>query len=185
MKKTNIIIFILLMCNFTVSYASESTVVFMRSSFVGSMIKASIYEVTEEETKFIGILKNKSKIIYKTSPGKHTFMVVSEAADFMEANIAEDKTYYSIITPRTGAWKARFSMVPVTTDGSTKFNLNGKKFNKIKKKTNVVEMNEKSLKWYEKHKENVEKKKAKYWKKWQTKSSDDVAQRTLNPEDGI
>ena len=56
------------------------------------MIKASIYEVTGEETKFIGILKNKSKIIYKSNPGKHTFMGVSEAADFMEANIVEGKT---------------------------------------------------------------------------------------------
>lgn len=185
MKKINSLLALILICNFTVVYAAESTVVFMRSSFVGSLIKASIYEVTDNETKFIGILKNKTKIVYKTTPGKHTFMVVSEAADFMQANITEDKTYYSIITPRTGAMKARFSMHPVSSKSTAKFNLNGKKFNKIKKKTKTVKMTKKSLNWYEKRHEKIEKKRVKYWKKWQNKSDEDIAKRTLNPGDGI
>ena len=165
--------------------SSEATVVFMRSSFVGAMIKTSIYEVTNEETRFIGILKNKNKINYKTTAGKHTFMVVSEAADFMEADVLAGKTYYSIITPRTGAWKARFSMYPIRNDGTTKFNTGTKDFKKWKKKTKLTLMTDESKLWYEKHKESVESKRAKYWPKWTQKTIEDLAERTLNPDDGV
>jgi hypothetical protein len=162
-----------------------ATVVFMRSSLVGMAIKTSVYEVTNGETKFIGIMKNKNKINYETTPGKHTFMVVSEAADFMQAEVISGKTYYSMITPRTGAWKARFSMIPIRNDGTTDFNTGSEKFEKWKKKTKVVSMNEKSLAWYEKHKASVEEKRAKYWEKWLQKSADDLSARTLKPDDGL
>jgi len=164
--------------------SSKSSVVFMRSSFVGSMIKTSIYEVTNGETIFIGILKNKNKVIYETTEGKHTFMVVSEAADFMEADILAGKTYYSIVTPRAGAWKARFSMHPIRNNGTTKFNTDSKDFKKWKKKTKLASMTEKSKSWYEEHKDSVESKRAKYWPKWTQKTAEDLAARTLNPDDG-
>jgi len=185
MKKTNFLLLLLLVSNYSLSIASDSTIVFMRSSFVGSMIKASIYDISDNETKFIGILKNNNKIEYKTNAGKHKFMVVSEAADFMEAQVEDGKTYYSIITPRTGAWKARFSMIPVKKDGSTKFSIDNKKFNKIMKKVKTAKVDEKSLMWYQKHKDDIEKKRTKYWKSWQEKSAEDIAMRTLSPEDGI
>lgn len=73
------------------SIEGTTAIVFMRSSMVGAAIKTSIYEVTNGETIFIGILKNKMKINHQTSPGKHTFMVVSEAADFMEADVIAEK----------------------------------------------------------------------------------------------
>jgi len=173
------------------SYAADSekeglaTIVFMRSSLVGAAIKTSIYEVTNEETIFIGIMKNKTKINHKTSSGKHTFMVVSEAADFMEADVVAGKTYYSMITPRPGAWKARFSMIPVKNDGTTDFNTSSKKFEKWKKKTKVVSEDDKSKAWYQDHKDSVEEKRAKYWDKWIQKSAEDLAARTLNANDGV
>ena len=183
-----------LITNFSTSYAensdgvdsieSESTIVFMRSSFVGAAIKTSIYEVTDDKTIFIGIMKNKTKINYKTTAGKHTFMVVSEAADFMKAEVMTGKTYYSMLTPRTGAWKARFSMIPIRNDGTTEFNTDSEKFEKWKKKTKVVVMNEKSEAWYEKHKDSVEEKRSKYWEKWMQKSAEDKLERTLKVSDG-
>jgi hypothetical protein len=180
---------------FSTSYATDSdnseaaesvaTVVFMRSSMVGGLIKTSLYDVTDGETKFLGIMKNKTKISYETTPGKHTFMVVSEAADFMEAELVAGKTYYSMVTPRTGAWKARFSLIPIKADGTTDFNTDSKKFEKWKKKTKVVLLSDKSKAWYEKHKGSVEAKKEKYWKKWIQKSAEDLSARTLKPGDGI
>ena len=163
----------------------ESTIVFMRSSFVGKMIKSSIYEVTNEETIFIGIIKNKKKINYKTTAGKHTFMVVGESADFMEAEIIGGKTYYSMITPRMGAWKARFSMIPIRNDGTTDFNTSSDKYKKWVKKTKESSIDKKSIMWFEKHKDKIEKKRVKYWTKWLKKSAEDKAARTLNPDDGI
>jgi len=162
-----------------------ATVVFMRSSAVGSMIKASIYEVTDDKTVFIGIMKNNTKISYPASPGKHTFMVVSEAADFMEADLAAGKTYYGMITPRTGAWKARFSMVPIRNGGATDFSIGSKDFEKWVKKTKPVTVDSESEAWYQEHKDSVESKRQDYWAKWLQKSPAELAERTLNPGDGI
>lgn len=60
--------------------ADEAQIIFMRSSFVGSAISASVYDVTDGKTEFIEILENGTKLEYKTGTGKHTFLVVSEAA---------------------------------------------------------------------------------------------------------
>lgn len=167
--------------------ASEETVevVFLRSSMVGKFIKSTIYEVTNGETKFIGIMANKKRITYKTTPGKHTFMVVSEAADFMEAELEGGKRYYSIVTPRMGAWKARFSMWPIRNDGASKYHVGSKDFSKWMKKSKDHVPGDKDFKWYEKHQESVEKKKDKYWPVWLEKTPDELAERTLKPEDGL
>ena len=119
--------------------SSEAQVVFLRSSFMGSAINASLYDVTGGELKFVGIIANGTKIAYDTKPGKHTFMVVSEAADFMEADIRPGKTYYSIVTPRMGAWKARFSLWPIKNDASSKYNLESPDFDSWLSGTKLVE----------------------------------------------
>lgn len=110
--------------------ADKSQVIFMRSSFVGSAIQASIFDVTKGEPEFIGILSNSTKLEYKVEPGYHVFMVVSEAADFMEANLTGGKTYYAMVTPRMGAWKARFSMYPVRNGAPGKFQYSSSEFQK-------------------------------------------------------
>ncbi len=167
------------------SSEQSTEVVFMRSSRVGKFNKSTLYEVTGKETKFIGILGNKNKITYQTTPGKHTFMVVSEAADFMEADLLEGKTYYSIITPRMGAWKTRFSMWPVHNGSTGKYQVDSKDFKKWMKKSKDYQPGEKDRNWYQKHQDSVDKKRFKYWPIWQEKSAEDLAKRTLKPNDGI
>ncbi len=163
---------------------TEATVVFMRSSMVGKFIKASVYEITDDETIFIGILKNKKRLEYKTTAGKHRFMVISEAADFMEANVAAGKTYHSIVTPRMGAWKARFSLWPIRKGAAGEHQWDSKDIQKRFKKTKLITKSEKDDIWYNKNKDSVEKKKQKYLPKWETNAEADIAARTLNPEDG-
>ena len=162
-----------------------ATVVFMRSSMMGGFDKSSVYDVTGGKTRFLGIMKNKNKIEYKVKPGRRTFMVVSEAADFMEANLVAGKTYYSMVVARSGAWKSRFSLIPIRNDGTTKYNTGLKDFDKWKRKTKPVTIDEKDKAWYAKHKESVEAKRKKYWVKWQEKSPADRAERTLNRGDGV
>ena len=162
-----------------------STVVFMRSSFVGSLNKASIYEVSKREIKFIGILKNKKRIDYKTTAGKHTFMVISEAADFMKANLIGGKTYYAIVTPRMGAWKARFSMLPVRRGTAGDFQYESDRFQEFLKGTRFSENTPASNAWYEENRENIATRQAEYWAVWQQKSEADQKERTLNPDDGV
>ena len=165
--------------------AGDSQVVFLRDSFLGNAINATLYDVTNGEPKFLGVIANGTKIVYDTKPGKHVFMVVSEAADYMEAKIAPGKTYYSIVTPRMGAWKARFSLWPIRNDGSSKYNTQSDSFQGWLKSTKLVENTDKSLEWYENNSNSVKAKHSEYWPVWEQKSPEDRAARTLNINDGM
>ena len=162
-----------------------SRVVFMRYSFVGSAIASSVYDVTGGDIEFIGVLNNETKISYQTSPGKHVFMVVSEAADYMEADLLGGKTYYSMVTPRFGAWKARFSMWPIRTGGEGKYFTESDNFKKWVNNTKLVENNEKTQQWFENNKESIKEKHDRYWPTWESNSPEETASRTLRPEDGM
>ena len=171
----------------TVPAAAPDTaqVVFMRDAYTGKAIVSSLYDVTDGKTQFIGVMANGTKIAYPTTPGKHTFMVVSEAADFMEADLVAGKTYYALVTPRMGLWKARFSLWPISNEADAAHSLKSKNFKGWVEDTDLVTNSPKSLAWYERVKASVEKKRAEYWPVWQEKSAADVAARTLKPTDGL
>ena len=171
----------------TVPAAASDTaqVVFMRDAYTGKAIVSSLYDVTDGKTRFIGVMANGTKIAYPTTPGKHTFMVVSEAADFMEADLVAGKTYYALVTPRMGLWKARFSLWPISNDPEAAHSLKSKDFKGWVEDTDLVTNSPKSLAWYERVKASVEKKRASYWPVWQEKSAEAVAERTLKPTDGL
>ncbi len=164
---------------------NESQVVFFRSSFVGSAISSSIYEVKGEDVQFLGVLSNGNKIAVKTSTGKHLFMVVSEAADFMNADLAGGKTYYAIVTPRMGAWKARFSMWPVSTDAASEFNTTDGKLEKWMADTTLVTTSDAARAWYQNNRTSVVSKMREYLPVWNQKSAGAMENRTLKPEDGM
>ena len=163
----------------------QAQVVFMRDAYTGKAIVSSLYDVTDGKTQFIGVMANGTKIAYPTTPGKHTFMVVSEAADFMEADLVAGKTYYALVTPRMGLWKARFSLWPISNDPEAAHSLKSKNFKGWVEDTDLVTNSPKSLAWYERVKASIEKKRAEYWPVWQEKSADAVAERTLKPSDGL
>lgn len=165
--------------------AESSQVIFMRSSFVGSAIQASIFDVTSGEPEFIGILSNATKLAYDIEPGYHVFMVVSEAADFMEANLAGGKTYFAMVTPRMGAWKARFSMYPVRNGGQGKFQYSSDEFQEWLRKSQFVGNTAESEAWFRENLTSIKSKQSDYWQVWREKSQADIMERTLNPEDGI
>ena len=112
-------------------------------------------------------------------------MVVSEAADFMEADFLPGRTYYSIVTPRMGAWKARFSLWPIRNDGSSEYNTESAEFTKWLNSTKLVHNSEESEAWYTNNKGSVKSKQLDYWPVWQQKTPEDLAKRTLNPQDGM
>ena len=164
--------------------ANTARVVFLRHSFVGSAIQSSIFDVTSGEPVFIGILSNETKLAHDVAPGEHVFMVVSEAADFMEAKLAGGKTDYAIVTPRMGAWKARFSMHPVRASGG-QFQHTSSEFQSWLNDSPFVGNTAESNAWFEQNKSSIKGKQVDYWAVWQQKSDADRAERTLNPEDGV
>lgn len=98
------------------NYAPEpdkALIVFMRPSGLGFAVQSSVFDVTDGNPDFVGIVSAKKKIAHYATPGERRFMVISESADFMGATLDAGKVYYALVTPRIGMWKARFSLKPV------------------------------------------------------------------------
>jgi hypothetical protein len=165
--------------------ADEVQVVFMRPSSLGAAISASLFEVTDGNIEFVGIIVPNVRVLYQTKPGKHVFMVVSEAGDFMEADLAGGKTYYSIVTPRLGLWKARFSLWPYKSEANAKYHTAAPDFEKYMNSGELVGISPEARAWYDEHKADIEAKYQEYWPVWQEKTPDAIAERSLAPEDGM
>lgn len=163
----------------------KALVVFMRASFVGSAISASVYDAPDSDTHFIGVVQNKQKIAYQATPGPHRFMVIAENADFMDANLEAGKTYYVLISPRMGVWKARFSLFPIHQDSADEYNLKSADFREWQAKTYFIVTAPDGQAWYEDNKDSVAEKKADYLKKWNVMLPADKAELTLNAGDGV
>jgi len=160
--------------------AAEAKVIFMRATNYGGNVAASLFDVTSSgEAKFIGILRPHNKIVYPVQPGQYTFMVVSEAADFMQATVVGGKTYYTLITPRMGAWKARFSFKPIRGD-----ELDGSQFAGWDRSTRTVTNTSTTLAWARENAASVADKRDRWWPEWSSKSETQRAAQTLNAEDG-
>jgi hypothetical protein len=157
----------------------QALIVFMRSSFVGSAISASIFDVTDKETKFVGIMYNATKVCYDVAPGEYIFMVIGESADFMKATVEAGKTYYALITPRPGAWKARFSFKPLRRS-----DLESADFAKWDSKTKLVKNTSDSEAWAGENAEDIEEKRAEVWPEWCELPFEEQDEMTLKLEDG-
>jgi len=164
---------------------NQARVVFLRSSFVGSAIQATLFDVTRGEPQFIGIVSSGMRIAHEVDAGKHIFMVVSEAADFLEADLSGGVTYYAVVTPRMGAWKARFSLWPVRNGQPGKFDLTTDKFLNLLDDTRLMKNTAESEQWFAENAASVLDKQNRYREVWQEKSASDLAERTLNPGDGV
>lgn len=90
----------------------ESSVVFMRVTSFGGGVQAPLGESIGSSVKFIGISSAWTKILYKTTPGKHIFFVGGESASMIEATLDPGKIYYVEVDPNMGVFKARFSLLP-------------------------------------------------------------------------
>lgn len=133
--------------------AGKALVMFLRPSALGLLIHASVHD----GDKLIGMVPYNCKLAYQADPGKHTFMVVSEAADFMTADLEAGKTYYAQVVPRMGAWRARFSLWPVENKPS-------------------------AYEWEKASQSSILEKKEAYHRKWLTKS--DAERPHLSATDG-
>lgn len=163
----------------------KALVLFMRPSSVGFAIASSIYDAPDEDTRFIGVVRSKQKMAYQAEPGAHRFMVIAENADFMDATLEAGKTYYVLIQPRMGVWKARFSLFPVHNHADPGDTLQNPDFPKWNARTELVATSPAGLAWYEENKASVAEKKADYLAKWNRMLAGDRAELVLHPHDGV
>ncbi len=164
----------------------KTQVVFMRWATFGGANPAYIYDVSSGKPEFIGVVANRTKLVYETEPGQHMFMVIGESADFLKAELAENENYYSIVEPRTGIFSARFSLKPVRAEGSTKDTTYGsKQFNRINKLTEFVLTGEKAQKWARKKAKYINKQYNEYLPKWKGKDTVQQAEATILVNDHL
>ncbi len=143
-----------------------ATVVFYRPSSLGAAYTSAVYDVTTEETVFLGGVKGRGKVVAQVSPGNHTFMVSGENADFSYATVEAGKLYYMRIQTRMGFGKMRYSLNPIHSDMIEEVQA---KVNRCKR----YEKRDESDAWFEKHKDSIENKRSRYFEKWMTKSETD------------
>ncbi len=152
----------------------KALIYFLRPQQLGFLIQAAVYDGEE----FIGFVPFDQKLPYLTSPGEHRFMVVSEAADFMDASVLPGKTYYVQVLPRMGAWRARFSLGPITRE-----ELKTDKTKTWIEKAQLIENKPEAYAWAKENRPSVLQKKEEYLKKWLEKGKDQ--QPFLKPDDSL
>jgi hypothetical protein len=156
----------------------------MRPSSFGGAVQSSVFDLKQRENHladdvFVGIVSADTKVQYEAAPGFHLFMVIGENADFMQANLTAGKTYYALVTPRIGWWKARFSLKPLhATD------LNSEDFKDWFESTDWYENTDASRQWAKDNWESIQDKKSEYLEKWRNKSEADKVELTLERADG-
>lgn len=155
----------------------KAMMVFMRPSGLGFAVQSSVFEITGDKPSLVGIVAAKKKVAYQLEPGKHLFMVVGESADFMSAELEPNKTYYALVTPRMGMWKARFSLKPVHAEEFA-----SSEFNEWLSECEWVEKSPASNDWARNNMASIQSKHQEYYAKWMSKDLNDRPM--LLPQDG-
>jgi hypothetical protein len=139
--------------------------VFLRPSVEGAITAASVYQLGSGGDRFVGIVYARRKLAFVTDPGKTRFMVISEAADFMDAELAPGKTYYVLVVPHGGTWKTGFVLQPVrAADAGTT------EVAECLKGCRLVENTDASHTWATRHWSSIQAKKAKALPEWEAKA---------------
>ncbi len=141
----------------------KALVYFIRPNFAGYESHAAVYD----DDKFIGFVPYKQKLPYVVEPGEYLFMVVSEVADFMKADLLPGKTYYVQVVPRMGAFRARYSLAPIT-----KSQLDTEEVRKWINEARLIKNKDEAYNWATNNHESVLKKKKVYFQKWKAKPED-------------
>jgi len=158
------------------SSPDKAKVVFMRSSMVGAAIGCDLFEVVNGELKFIGQLPTGNKVAYETTPGPKVFMAYGTAADFMLAELAPGKTYYSVVRPNWGT--GGFAPTPVR-------DVKSDEAKGWISSTKLIEPSPKEAEaWFAENKQRMQSIYSEYWSRFQNKSPSEKAERTLMPADG-
>ena len=151
----------------------KALVTFIRPDKYGYSANAVVYD----GDTFVGVVPYQQKYAYLADPGEHMFMVVSEAADFMKADLIAGKKYFVKVVPRLGGWRPRFSLEPIH-----KSDLRNPEVQQWIAEGRFVKNNDTAYEFAKRSEPSAQKKKKVYFEKWQNKPESE--QPFLAPEDG-
>lgn len=152
--------------------SGKALIYFARPSSFGGAIQATLFD----DEQYIGTSSASTVVPYQATPGAHMFMVIGESADFLQADLSPGKTYYAEVTPRLGAWKARFSLRPQNGQ------IPDKEVEGWMQSCKQVKPNESGLDWAQQNIASIKQKKNEYLPRWQSKN--DADKQILRAESG-
>ncbi len=156
----------------------KAMVVFMRSGGVGQAIGSSVFEIRNDNPELVGLVASNTKVAYEVDAGRRLFMVISESADYMSADLAPNRTYYAFVTPRMGAFRARFSLAAVNRDGKR-----SQAAQSCLKSCRLVENTPESEEWARANMSDIRSKHAENYPRWNEKPTNEKPH--LTREDGV
>jgi hypothetical protein len=151
----------------------RALVVFLRPSRKGGTVQAAVYD----DDTLVGISSTDTAIAYQATPGPHRFMVVSEAADFLGADLVAGRTYYARVAARMGAWRARFSLLPIDPQAEAR------DLREWLRDARLVTATEDARRWDAENRESILEKRAAFLRRWEEKPASERP--TLRPGDGV
>jgi hypothetical protein len=116
-----------------------------------------------DDAYYVGTIMDDQHVAYVTKPGLHLFSVTSEAADFLEAELLPDRTYYVMVGRRFGGLRERFSLIPA---------LDPKSLADVKEaigRTSQIRQNDRSAAWERGKRETHARMRRKYLPMWEVR----------------
>jgi len=113
MKKTGMMLVVVLLLFAVASFAQNGTVVVYRQSkYVGSALKPSVYIDGSQATR----LGNGRYVVLQVAPGKHGFESSMKNTAPLEVDVKPNETVYLEMIILTGTWRGGGRLIPVGQD---------------------------------------------------------------------
>lgn len=160
-------------------------IVFMRPSPTGGGVLYDLFDVVDGQLNFVGELARQTKMVYETTPGQKVFMASSpRAADFMLGNLSGGKIYYAILRPHFGTGGVIPRPIKVNANDREE-SMSSPDFASWVKDTKLMAPNAEAKAWFNQEKGRFQDAYKDYWSRFQRKTPEEKAERTLNPQDGV
>jgi len=150
----------------------KALVVFLRPVKMAGYVSSVVFD----DQDLVAVLMDYTYAAYQATPGNHRFMVVSEAADFMDADLEAGKVYFALVKVRMGVWRGRFSLMPLTP--------HDKEWQHLRRwlsRARRVTLNNAGISWGQDHAQSIQQKHDAYLPKWLAKNE----RPALYQEDGV
>ncbi len=140
----------------------------------------SLYDVTDEEIRFIGIIREGQRVAVSVKPGKTRLMLYSRSTDFLEANVAAGKTYYARIgADQEALGAARHAFIAMRAS-----EIASAEFKEWDSGTTLVTRTERAEAWAERGAGSIAQKRTVGWQEWTGMPEAARKSRTLEVADG-
>ncbi|MGH8049766.1 MAG: hypothetical protein ACREPB_03795 [Arenimonas sp.] len=164
----------------------KAQIIFLKPTLqVVGKVSVQIFDVTDTETKLVGVMLSKTRMILNVAPGKHRFMSTTfyGSAHFMEADLEPGKRYFVLLR---AIYNYGFQFRPIKRDGPSDYRPENTPYeswiadsteNKMTPETEAsYRGNKRSQKW-------VARAQQESWGKWLAKTPEQRAELTLNKTD--